>query len=93
MSEHVGLDRDLPAEAVVPERAHVHGRRRPVRDQLRNREAGRGGVHDAVAGEASEFCTACYTGKYPLDFEGMFPDAKEAERQLDLWEESLKPTP
>jgi amidophosphoribosyltransferase len=51
------------------------------------------GLVDAVAGEASEFCTACYTGKYPLDFEGMFPDAKEAERQLDLWEESLKPTP
>jgi amidophosphoribosyltransferase len=51
------------------------------------------GLVDAVAGEASEFCTACYTGKYPLDFEGMFPDAKEAERQLDLWEESLKPIP
>jgi amidophosphoribosyltransferase len=51
------------------------------------------GMLDAVAGEAGEFCTACYTGKYPLDFEGMFPDAKEAERQLDLWEESLKPAP
>jgi amidophosphoribosyltransferase len=50
------------------------------------------GLHEAVAAEPNEFCTACYTAKYPLDFEGMFPDAKEEERQLDLWEESLKPT-
>ena len=50
------------------------------------------GLLDAVAAEGNEFCTACYTAKYPLDFEGMFPDEKEAERQLDLWEESLKPT-
>jgi amidophosphoribosyltransferase len=48
------------------------------------------GLLDAVAAEPNEFCTACYSGKYPLDFDGMIPDAKEAERQLDLWEESLK---
>jgi amidophosphoribosyltransferase len=51
------------------------------------------GLHDAVAAEPNEFCTACYTAKYPVDFEGMLPDAREAERQLDLWEESLKPIP
>ena len=50
------------------------------------------GLLDAVKAEPNEFCTACYTGKYPLDFEGMMPDAKEAERQLDLWEKSLNPT-
>jgi amidophosphoribosyltransferase len=41
----------------------------------------------------NEFCTACYTGKYPLDFVEAMPDAREAERQLDLWEASLKETP
>ena len=40
----------------------------------------------------NEFCSACYTGKYPLDFVDVIPDAKEAERQLDLWEESLEKT-
>jgi amidophosphoribosyltransferase len=50
------------------------------------------GMLDAVSAEPNEFCTACYTGKYPLDFDGMLPGAKEAERQLDLWEKSLNPT-
>jgi amidophosphoribosyltransferase len=50
------------------------------------------GLLDAVGAEPNEFCTACYSGKYPLDFEGMIPDEKEAERQLDLWEKSLNPT-
>ena len=48
------------------------------------------GMLKAVAAKENEFCTACYTGKYPIDFVGMLPDAKEAERQLDLWEASLK---
>ena len=44
------------------------------------------GLLRAVEAKDNEFCTACYTGKYPLDFVDMMPDAKEAERQLDLWE-------
>jgi glutamine phosphoribosylpyrophosphate amidotransferase len=47
------------------------------------------GLLQAVAAKNNEFCTACYTGKYPLDFADMVPEAKEAERQLDLWEASL----
>ena len=47
------------------------------------------GMLEAVAAEPNEFCTACYTGKYPLDFQGMIPDPNEAERQLDLWEKSM----
>jgi hypothetical protein len=43
----------------------------------------------AVNGKTSEFCTACYTGQYPLDFQEI-PDAKAEDRQLDLWEASLK---
>ena len=50
------------------------------------------GLLQAVQSKPNEFCTACYTGKYPLDFADAMPDAKEAERQLDLWEESLKKT-
>jgi len=48
------------------------------------------GLLQAVKAKPNEFCSACYTGKYPLDFVDVMPDAKEAERQLDLWEESLK---
>ena len=40
--------------------------------------------------EKNEFCTACYTGEYPLEFADMFPDAKAGDRQLDLWEAALK---
>ena len=50
------------------------------------------GLLQAVNAKPNEFCSACYTGKYPLDFIDAIPDAKEAERQLDLWEESLKKT-
>jgi amidophosphoribosyltransferase len=48
------------------------------------------GLLQAVKAKPNEFCSACYTGKYPLEFVDVIPDAKEAERQLDLWEESLK---
>ncbi len=48
------------------------------------------GLMRAVGGKGSEFCTACYTGQYPIDFVGMIPDAKAEDRQLDLWEASLK---
>ena len=48
------------------------------------------GLMRAVGAKGSEFCTACYTGQYPLDFVDRFPDAKEEDRQLDLWEASLK---
>jgi len=50
------------------------------------------GLLQAVKAKPNEFCSACYTGKYPLEFADIIPDAKEAERQLDLWEESLKKT-
>lgn len=50
------------------------------------------GLLQAVQSKPNEFCSACYTGKYPLEFIDAIPDAKEAERQLDLWEESLKKT-
>jgi amidophosphoribosyltransferase len=48
------------------------------------------GLVRAVGGKGSEFCTACYTGQYPIDFVDAFPDAKGEDRQLDLWEASLK---
>jgi amidophosphoribosyltransferase len=48
------------------------------------------GMLRAVNGNANEFCTACYTGKYPLEFTDMMADAKADDRQLDLWEASLK---
>jgi amidophosphoribosyltransferase len=51
------------------------------------------GLLRAVNAKPNEFCTACYSGKYPLEFADMLPDAKEAERQLDLWEASLKQIP
>jgi amidophosphoribosyltransferase len=48
------------------------------------------GLTRAVGGKGHEFCTACYTGQYPIDFTDMMPDAKAEDRQLDLWEASLK---
>jgi len=48
------------------------------------------GLIRAVGGKGNEFCTACYTGQYPIDFVDAFPDAKAGDRQLDLWEVSLK---
>lgn len=48
------------------------------------------GLVRAVGGKGNEFCTACYTGQYPIDFADMVPDTKAEDRQLDLWEASLK---
>jgi amidophosphoribosyltransferase len=48
------------------------------------------GLIRAVGGKGSEFCTACYTGQYPIDFADMLTDAKAEDRQLDLWEASLR---
>jgi amidophosphoribosyltransferase len=48
------------------------------------------GLIRAVGGKGNEFCTACYTGQYPIDFADMTLDAKTEDRQLDLWEASLK---
>ena len=45
------------------------------------------GLLRAVESSSSEYCTACYTGQYPIEFEGMLPDAKEDDRQMELWEE------
>jgi glutamine phosphoribosylpyrophosphate amidotransferase len=46
------------------------------------------GLIRAVGGKGNEYCTACYTGQYPIDFAMM--DARAEDRQLDLWETSLK---
>jgi amidophosphoribosyltransferase len=48
------------------------------------------GLLRAVGGKGSEFCTACYTGQYPIDFAETMSDAKADDRQLDLWEASLR---
>ena len=48
------------------------------------------GLIRAVGGRVNEFCTACYTGQYPIDFCEKMADAKAEDRQLDLWEASLK---
>lgn len=48
------------------------------------------GLLRAVSARGGEFCTACYTGQYPIEFADMIPDAKAGDRQLDLWEASLK---
>src|SRR5262245_34142207 len=48
------------------------------------------GLIRAVGGKGAEFCTACYTGQYPIDFVDMMSDGKAEDRQLDLWEASLK---
>jgi amidophosphoribosyltransferase len=48
------------------------------------------GLIRAVGGKGNEFCTACYTGQYPIDFVDIMADSKAEDRQLDLWEASLK---
>jgi amidophosphoribosyltransferase len=48
------------------------------------------GLIRAVGGRGNEFCNACYTGQYPIDFVDTVADAKAEDRQLDLWEASLK---
>ena len=48
------------------------------------------GLIKSVGGKGSEFCTACYTGQYPIDFADMMLDAKAEDRQLGLWEASLR---
>jgi amidophosphoribosyltransferase len=42
------------------------------------------GLLQAVNSKPNEFCSACYTGKYPLEFNGD-PIPKEPDPQLDLW--------
>ena len=44
------------------------------------------GLLKAVEGTEGDFCTACYTGVYPLDLTDEVFDAKANDRQLDLWE-------
>jgi amidophosphoribosyltransferase len=51
------------------------------------------GLLKAVNSGDNEFCTACYTGKYPLGFVDGMPNPKETEQQLDLWEATLNPVP
>lgn len=48
------------------------------------------GLIRSLGGRGSEFCTACYTGQYPIDFVDALPDAKAGDRQLDLREATLK---
>jgi len=43
------------------------------------------GLLQAVEGTEGEFCTACYTGVYPLELSSEIFDAKADDRQLDLW--------
>ncbi len=43
------------------------------------------GLLQAVDGTPGEFCTACYTGIYPLELGSDVFDAKADDRQLDLW--------
>src|SRR6266581_2119624 len=38
------------------------------------------GLMRAVAGKGGEFCTACYTGQYPIDFVDAIPDVKAEDR-------------
>ena len=49
------------------------------------------GLLKAVNATDNEFCTACYTGKYPIDFVDGMPVPKEPNPQLDLWESVLNP--
>jgi amidophosphoribosyltransferase len=51
------------------------------------------GLLKAVNANENEFCTACYTGKYPLGFADGMPNEREREQQLDLWEATLNPVP
>jgi amidophosphoribosyltransferase len=48
------------------------------------------GLVRAVGSKGNDFCTACYTGQYPIDFVDTFSTDKDEDRQLDLWEASLK---
>jgi len=48
------------------------------------------GLMRAVGDKGNEFCTACYTGQYPIDFVDKTSEAKSEDLQLDLWEASLK---
>ena len=48
------------------------------------------GLLRAVEVKDHEFCTACYTGSYPIELTGMLPDAKTEDRQLDLWESETR---
>ena len=49
------------------------------------------GLMRAVGDKGNEFCTACYTGQYPIDFVNKTTaEAKSEDLQLDLWEASLK---
>ncbi|HEX4997881.1 MAG TPA: amidophosphoribosyltransferase [Terriglobia bacterium] len=52
------------------------------------------GLLNAVQSGPGEFCTACYTGRYPLNLADALPNMKEEDegRQLDLWEVALKET-
>jgi len=43
------------------------------------------GLVEAVESNGSEYCTACYTGQYPLELTGEMIDAKAGDRQMDLW--------
>ena len=43
------------------------------------------GLLRAMEGSEKEYCTACYTGVYPIEFTGEIQDAKADQRQLDLW--------
>ena len=45
------------------------------------------GLVRAVEGNSADYCTACYTAEYPLEFAGEVFDAKIGDRQLDLWEQ------
>jgi amidophosphoribosyltransferase len=51
------------------------------------------GLLKAVNAKENEFCTACYTGKYPLVFADGMPSEREREQQLELWEATLNPVP
>ena len=51
------------------------------------------GLLRAVNAEKNEFCSACYTGDYPLALTEAMPGTRDAERQLDLWEASLTEIP
>ena len=47
------------------------------------------GLLDAVSAKNNEFCTACYTGSYPIEFIDVAIDPRAAQRQMELWEASL----
>ena len=51
------------------------------------------GLLKAVNATDNEFCTACYTGKYPLGFVDGVTNPREPNPQLDLWESVLNPVP